>query len=301
MSWWCWWSWRWILPILEQIFNPSDVGRARQQRPVSMVSFSRRTGYMDEGIPNFDGFRCISRKVLKQNKKGAWVGIGWITEWKKLRDCAVYNIAWRSLLHSNLIRFNGRSCMEEAWWKLCDCNTAVWSSFDCDSFQLLRGKPFWLKLRDRFEFRNWYFQAWPLSAVQQCGIAVTGANRCLPSCKDVAKDMASARIKLKRCHEAWGTTFAFQIWAAGEATNSDKWQQVYSHYGMSCAAKESMRLVLQTLQNFGCWTHLVPGSQVSWNQLLFRLPLFGRSRPMLGLCQLRDWLSVRPESGPFQY
>ena len=113
MSWRCGWSWR-ILPILEQIFNPSDVGRARQQRPVSMVSFSRRTGYMDEGIPNFDGFRCISRKVLKQNKRGAWVGIGWITEWKKLRDCAVYSIVWRSLLHSYLIRFNGRSCMEEA-------------------------------------------------------------------------------------------------------------------------------------------------------------------------------------------
>jgi hypothetical protein len=30
---------------------------------------------MDEGIPNFNSFRWISRKVLKQNKKGAWVGI----------------------------------------------------------------------------------------------------------------------------------------------------------------------------------------------------------------------------------
>ena len=74
VSWRSWQCWGSILLILEQIFNPSYfAGRARQHRPVSI--FSCWTRYMDEGIPNFNSFRWISRKVLKQNKKGAWVGI----------------------------------------------------------------------------------------------------------------------------------------------------------------------------------------------------------------------------------
>ena len=109
VSWRSWRCWGSILLIVEQIFNPSDfAGRAGQHRPVSI--FSRRTRYMYEGIPNFNSFRWVSRKVLKQIKKGAWVGKGLITEWKKLRNCVIVKHCMAffatSLLHSNLICFN---------------------------------------------------------------------------------------------------------------------------------------------------------------------------------------------------